>query len=345
MRILHVLLSNQFSGAENVVCQIIDLFSGDKSYEMAYCSPDGQIRNALDERNIKFFPVSRGSLSELRRVIKEYAPDVIHAHDMGASFLAALVCGKKRLISHVHNNNFNSRKLSLKSLLYFYAAKKSEHIFWVSRSSFEGYYFSSRLKGKSSVLYNVINVERLFQKSEKDKNVYDYDVIYLGRLTDPKNPERLIHVCNRIVRLYPTVKIAIVGDGDLGEQTRSLCNELGLDHNVTFLGFVSNPSKILKDARVMIMTSRWEGTPMCALESLALGTPIVSTPVDGLRDIVFDGENGYLSDDDDVIAKKIVEIIENDSLYSSLSSCARDKALNYNDLALYKARIDEVYGD
>ena len=84
---------------------------------------------------------------------------------------------------------------------------------------------------------------------------------------------------------------------------------------------------------------------MCALESLALGTPIVSTPVDGLRDIVLDGENGYLSDDDDVIAKRIVEIIENESLYLRLSSCARDKALSYNDLALYKARIDEAYGD
>ena len=47
MKVLHILASNRFSGAENVVCQIVDMFKGE--IEMAYCSPDGDIRNSLKE--------------------------------------------------------------------------------------------------------------------------------------------------------------------------------------------------------------------------------------------------------------------------------------------------------
>ena len=52
MTILHVLYSNRFSGAENVVCQIIEMFRGYPDVRMVYCSPDGQIREALEEAGI-----------------------------------------------------------------------------------------------------------------------------------------------------------------------------------------------------------------------------------------------------------------------------------------------------
>ena len=55
MKILHLLQSNRFSGAENVVCQIIRMFENEPNIEMVYCSRDGQIREALNERNINYF--------------------------------------------------------------------------------------------------------------------------------------------------------------------------------------------------------------------------------------------------------------------------------------------------
>ena len=55
MKILHILSSNKYSGAENVACQIIALFREED--DVAYCSPDGQIADALKERNIKFIPL------------------------------------------------------------------------------------------------------------------------------------------------------------------------------------------------------------------------------------------------------------------------------------------------
>lgn len=343
MKILHLLQTNRFSGAENVVSQIIGLFKGDADVEMVYCSRDGQIRQALAERNIHFAPISAFCVKEVKRVIREQKPDIIHAHDMRASFIAARACGKIPLISHVHNNNFDSRGFSVKSIAYLFAASKAKHIFWVSQSSFDGYAFHKWFKNKSTVLYNIIDIDSLYQKMETDNNRYNYDVIYIGRLTAPKNPQRLMRVFGKIKEIYPTVKMAVVGTGDLEQETKALCSELNLQNNVEFLGFQNNPLKMLHDAKVMIMTSRFEGTPMCALEAMALGVPIVSTPVDGLKVLVKNGENGYLSDDDDELANKILELINDPQIHNDFSTKMKEVAVEINDKNKYKSILMQCY--
>lgn len=335
MKVLHMLQSDRFSGAENVVCQIISMCRSE-GVEFAYSSQDGQIREALKERNIDFHPIKKTSISEFKRVINEVKPDVIHAHDMGASFYAALSCGKIPLISHIHNNALNSRKVSIKSLLYYVAAKKAKHIFWVSQSSFDGYVFHKSLKVKSSVLYNIIDIDALIEKMNLDIQSYPYDVIFLGRLTAPKNPHRLIEVFEKVAMRNSNVKIAIVGTGEMETEIRQLVKDKGLTDQVSFLGFQSNPTKILHDAKVMVMTSLYEGTPMCALEAMALGVPIVSTPTDGLRELVESGKTGYLSDDDNVLAEKICAYVLDDDLRSEASENSINKARIINDIEKYR---------
>ena len=146
IKVLHMLCSSRFSGAENVACQIIKMFKDNQDYEFAYASPDGQIKEALAERGIRFLPMRQCSFLEYRRVIKDFNPDIIHAHDMKATVLAAACCGTIPLISHVHNNNFDSRKLSLKTILYRLTCKKVVHAFWVSMSSYYGYYYHDKFK-------------------------------------------------------------------------------------------------------------------------------------------------------------------------------------------------------
>lgn len=343
MKILHLLQSNRFSGAENVVCQIIGMFRNEPGIEMIYCSSDGQIREALAERNITFVGLKNISVKEVRQVIREQKPDIIHTHDMRASFVAACACGSIPLISHIHNNNFNSRGLSVKSIAYLFAALKAKHIFWVSQSSFDGYAFHKWFRKKSSVLYNIIDIDSLYQKMETDSHTYDYDVIYVGRLSYPKNPQRLMRVFGKVREICPNIKIAVVGTGELEAATKDLCNELNLQGNVHFLGFQSNPLKMLHDSKVMIMTSRWEGTPMCALEAMALGVPIVSTPVDGLKVLVKNGENGYLSDDNSELANRIADIINNTQTHNIFSTRMRKMSVEINDREKYMSVLMEQY--
>ncbi len=344
IKVLHVLTSVRYSGAENVVCQIIHSFEAENSsYEMMYCSPDGQIREALAERNVRFVPLASWSLGELRKAIKETKPDIIHAHDMKASLFSAILCGNTPLISHIHNNNYNSRGITPKAVLYSYAARKAKHIFWVSRSAYEGYAFHDHFKGKSSILYNVIDREELAEEAAKDTQNYDYDIVFLGRLTPQKNPIRLIDVLGKAAEQYPKIKTAVVGTGEMDDEVKDEVARIGKQDNISMLGFNSNPYKILHDAKAMIMTSRWEGLPMCALEAMSLGVPIVSTPTDGLKELIEDGVTGYLSDDDDILASKIVEISQDEQLRSRLSENCLKRAEELLDVRKFKKAIEAEY--
>ena len=344
MKILHVLASNKYSGAENVVCQIINMFRNESNVEMAYCSPNGTIREALQERSVNFFALEKLDKKNLKKVLDEYEPDIIHAHDMMASYIVAKTAKKISVVNHIHNNAFNSRGISLKSIAYLFAARKAKHIFWVSKSSFEGYIFHRSLKKKSSILYNVIDIESLRNKMLLDKNEYVYDIVYVGRLAYPKNPERLLNVISKVVEKKNDVKIAIIGTGELEEDVKNLSKEKGLDKNVEFLGFHSNPLKIMHDAKAMLMTSRWEGTPMCALEAMILGLPIVSTPTDGMCDLIQNGENGFLSDDDSVLSEKLFLILQDGQLYERMSKSQSKKSIEINNIESYQKILKEQYG-
>jgi glycosyltransferase involved in cell wall biosynthesis len=324
------------------VCQIIKSFRDD--VEMVYCSPDSDIvRQMLSEQDVTFLPMENMSTGELKRVIQEQKPDLIHAHDMRASFFSALCCGKIPLVSHIHNNAYDARGLSAKTVAYLLAGFKAKHILWVSNSSYEGYAFHKLFAKKSSVLYNIIDTEAIFEKKAQDENTYDYDMIYVGRLTFQKDPQRLMRLCALLKERKLDLKVAIVGTGELEAEVKQLCEELKIAENVHFLGFQSNPIKMVHDAKVMILTSRWEGTPMCALEAMALGTPVVSTPSDGMKDLIDDDINGYLTDDDAVMAEKLLAIMNDPAHRNMLGENARNKFNEINDAPKYKQAIFDCY--
>lgn len=343
-KVLHVLSSKTYNGAENVVSQIHSMLSNANSeFEIVYCSLDGPVRKILEEKKIKFFPVDKICKSEINRVINNVKPDIIHAHDMRASFFSALACGDIPLVSHIHNNNFDSRKFSLKAFLYLYSAFKAKHIFWVSNSSFNGYCFHNFFHNKSEILFNVINQKELMKKALEDKNMYSYDAVYLGRLTYQKNPQRLITLLEKIVSKVPRFQAAILGDGEDRDELLKLISKKNLVDNIHYLGFSSNPYKILMNSKMMLLTSRWEGTPMCALEALSLGVPIVSTPVDGMCDLIKNDFNGYLSNDDYELSNACIEIYENNEKHNLLSLNAKATADAIMSVEHYSNVILKVY--
>jgi len=342
MKVMHVLNSRIYSGAEKVVCQIIHAFAGE--IEMVYCSPESDIvRGMLEGQGVTYLPMKTMSVPELSRVIREQKPDLIHAHDMRAGFFSALCCGKIPLVSHIHNNAYDARGLSPKTVGYLLAGFRAKHIFWVSQSSFDGYAFHKLFAKKSSVLYNVIDTDEIYAKLAQDTNTYDYDMIYVGRLTYQKNPQRLLRLCARLKESKPDLRVAIVGTGELEDELKDLCKELNLEDTVHFLGFQPNPIKMVADSKAMILTSRWEGTPMCALEAMALGTPVVSTPSDGMKDLLTDGVSGYLTEDDEQMAKDLLKIFMQPEHRQLLAENARKKFDSLNDGEAYKRAIANAY--
>lgn len=310
---------------------------------MIYCSVNGQISQALKERNIRFVPIKNLSVKEVKKVLQRERPDIIHAHDMKASFVCSLAKNtQQRLISHIHNNGFDNRGITMKSIAYLLPAKKAEHIFYVSNSCYSGYKFSNWFKKKSSILRNIIDLDTLRKKVSDDTNKYNYDIAFVGRLTYPKNPQRLIGILSKVIEQIPNCKVAIVGTGELEQECKDMVTKLSLK-NIEFLGFMQNPLKVLHDSKVMLMTSRWEGTPMCALEALALGVPIVATPTDGLKDIVKNDYDGYINGEDKELVKSLINIITNKELRERLSQNCINVSKEINDKEKYKQELVKVY--
>ena len=340
MKIMHVLSSNRYSGAENVVTFIIKHLKND--YDFIYCSEKGQIEKILNEEEIPYNLVDKASFRNIKYLIKKENPDIIHAHDVKATLICALLKEKRKLISTIHVNNSNMAKFNLKTLLLLVCSTRVDHFFWVSNSCFENYKFKKFIINKSEILNNILSYDEVNYKASLDSEKYDYDVVYIGRLDYQKDPERLMEILKSISVRNDCYKIAIVGVGEYSNYVLDYIDKYKLK-NIVYLGYKNNPLKILKDSKVMIMTSRFEGTPMVALEALALGIPIVSTPVDGMKDLIINNYNGYITDDNSLIISHITEIIENRSMQNYLSANAVKVFMKKCNVEEYLKKIRKEY--
>lgn len=202
--------------------------------------------------------------------------------------------------------------------------------------------FKNLIKRKSIVLHNIIDVGKV-RESVCDKG-FSYAAGYVGRISRQKDPMRLLKIFEKIHRKKKHAKFVIAGEGEMLNEVRKYIKANNMDLYVDAIGRTKIPYEIMRSMRVMVMTSLWEGLPMAALECLCLGTPIVSTPIDGMAEIIEDGYNGFLSDNDDEIVRYIDEIIENNDLRDKLSDGAVRFSDWFNNRNVYKNGISMCYG-
>ena len=337
-RIMHLISTDSFSGAENVACQIINLFKDDSSYDMKYCAVIGKNKASLENRKIPVLELTKFNIHDIKKAIDEYNPDIIHAHDPKSTIASVITSSGKKIISHIHSNHRYMRKISIKSLIFhFYIEKRISSIIWVSDSALNEYIFKDSLKNKSSVIYNVVDAGELKKLAALDKHEYNFDLIFLARLIDLKDPLRFIHIVNLLKTNIPNIKVAIVGDGDLKEAVKEKVAEYGLQKNVKIFGNLENPYKVLKSSKALVITSKFEGTPMNALEAISFGIPVISTPVDGLKKILTK-DKGVFCQSNDEFLEQIKKILENKTKLQ--------KKLNIDDdVCAFKESILSIYRD
>lgn len=341
-KILHVLASNKFSGAENVACTIIRNMSDD--FEMAYCSPKGPIEKKLKEMGIRHIGIEKLNYKNLKQVISKYKPDIIHAHDYRASLVASRFSKRCKIISHIHLDNPKMRTLGLWSILYQFVTPRFQKIIWVSEDALKNYYYkkSKNVTSKSIVLRNVVDTKYIKKRATEGKEEDSFDLIFLGRLSEQKNPMRAIDIVQLVKKQKEDVKLAVVGDGGKRDEIRDVIIKYGLQKNVTVFGFQENPYLILNNSKILLMTSNFEGTPMAILEAQALDKPVVSTKIKGFEELINNGVNGFLTNSNETMAKKIVDFLQAD-VYLKLSESTREIFRKNNDALGYFKTIMQVY--
>ena len=119
-------------------------------------------------------------------------------------------------------------------------------------------------------------------------------LIAIGRLAREKGFDLLISAMARIKAAGLLCTILLVGDGNLRSQLEAMIHTSGAADRVRLTGFIEDPLPLIKSADYLILTSRHEGMPNVILEAMALGTPVLSTAVNGTTELVEHMESGYL---------------------------------------------------
>ncbi|HIA78066.1 MAG TPA: glycosyltransferase [Gammaproteobacteria bacterium] len=134
----------------------------------------------------------------------------------------------------------------------------------------------------------------------RDQLIAGNYLISVASLTPQKNHELMLRMYRQLVDGDPrfsAFKLIILGDGELRDSLNRFCQELGLSvfdstchsytglEQVCFLGFQESPYRLLSQARLLLMTSRWEGLPIALLEAMSLGVPaVISDCSEGIRE-------------------------------------------------------------
>ncbi|WP_156573216.1 glycosyltransferase [Bacillus luti] len=150
-----------------------------------------------------------------------------------------------------------------------------------------------------STIYNSCDTERILELSNENINDYysdlfdDYEVIVtVGRLENQKAQWHLIRAFKKIKEVRPNAKLLIFGKGSLEEYLIKLVDELQLNEDVIFAGYVKNTFKYVKRSKVFVFSSVVEGLGNVLLEAMACGIPIVSTDCfAGPREIIAPNTN------------------------------------------------------
>jgi glycosyltransferase involved in cell wall biosynthesis len=165
---------------------------------------------------------------------------------------------------------------------------------------------------------------------------------FVGRLTMIKNIEMLLRAFARMLRNNSvSARLVIIGDGELRTALESLAYELEIADRVMFCGWILDRAAIYCDLDVTCLSSFNEGSPVCLIESLAAGIPVIATKVGGVADIVTNQSHGELvrSGDEEAYAVALARWARHGGMPSEGSKAVRDTF----SIARLTANFESIY--
>jgi len=162
-------------------------------------------------------------------------------------------------------------------------------------------------------------------RREYDIAPSDFLVVHLGRLAAQKGHQYLFDALPRVQQHISKVKVLLVGDGELRASLEADVKRRGLDSVVIFAGFQSAVPRFLEAADLVVLPSLFEGLPHAPMEAGAMGKVIIASAVDGVPEVVKDGETGVLVPPRDSarLADEIVRLLGDEGRRARMGAAAR----------------------
>ncbi|MGM9635662.1 MAG: glycosyltransferase [Candidatus Avispirillum sp.] len=336
-KVVHFIITDVFSGAESVAAHIIKNLPPD--WQGYYAAPEGRGLETVRAMGVNAIPCNTSDIKDIKRVYNEIMPDAVHAHDPRMSFNCALA--GIPFVAHLHNNNPWLQKLCPNSIALRYVCKKAARVLCVSQSIIDEYIFKGSMEKKAEVLHNCVDADEV--KSLAAEPVSEkFDLCFVGRMEEEKNPFDFVRIVADLKERLPKVSAVVLGDGALRAEAETLAASLGLSENIAFKGFDRNPYKYMAASKVGVLTSKWEGFGLVAVEQLLLSKPFVAYPVGGLVNIVND-ENGKLCRDGSQMCDELYMLLTDGEYYNRKSQAASDSVARFCDRDGYTKRLLEAY--
>lgn len=320
---------------KNIDIDIIDFSKSAKS------KSDGDLRKLVYLK----------SISHLRKIIKSFKPDIIHAHYASSYGLVAALSGFKPLLTSVWGNDVYDfpKKSFLHKKSFQFVLSKSDRIYSTSEI------MADEIRKYTSKQIKVIpfGVDTDVFKPFETRNIFEDDSIVLGAvksLSYKYGNEKVIKAFSIVKQKLPqyNLKLLLVGDGVLRNEMERLVNELNIQNEVKFLGLVPH-SKVPEYHNMIdihIYPSNWESFGVSNLEAAACEKVQVASNIGGFSEILNDGVDSFLVNPDsiDEIVDRLILLITNKDLRIKMGKQARQNVLrNYNWKDNVKTMIEDYY--
>ena len=291
------------------------------------------------------------SYKEIRKIIKQFKPDIVHTHAAKAGALGRLAAFNEKvpvIVHTFHGHIFHSYFHPLKSKIFLwierYLAKKSSAIIAISE----------RQKKELTDQYKLCNPSKIkiiplgFDLSRFRENIElkridfrkkffleddEIAVGIIGRLVPVKNHTLFINSAARILgNTSKKVRFFIIGDGESRTALLKEASMLGIDHSyypevkkksdLIFTSWIKDVDVCISGLDIVALCSFNEGTPVSLIEAQAGNKPIISTNVGGIENVVKDGETALLVNNNDFndFHKTLLKLIEDDELRTRLGT-------------------------
>lgn len=198
---------------------------------------------------------------------------------------------------------------------------------------------------KSSVIYNVINMEEAIAKSKLDPIKFDVHPVFstIGRLHFRKGYDALIRVHKRLLDEGLTHSIAVIGGGNEMENLRNQVKELGVEKTFLLLDSQKNPYNYVVASDYFVLPSRSESYPLTVGEVMGLGIPIISTNVGGIPEMIEHEVDGYLVNfDEDEIYEAMKRFMTEPELIEKIKKGLTKVKEKFDNDVIY-SQVTEVF--